>query len=194
MNKKLYAGISQIVLGILIAIAPQTFAHVCAVKETPMACHYTAQAALGIGIVIVALGIVGLLVSDQTRAGLDLANAVLGVLTIAVPTVLIGVCKGAMMRCHMVTLPTLIVLGVLLVSSIAGVIVHIPAGIGVLEAVFIAMLSGEEISRGAIIAALLAYRALYYFLPLLLATIGYLILESRAKHLREKNQRKLAGE
>ena len=109
MNKKLYAGISQIVLGILIAIAPQTFAHVCAVKETPMACHYTAQAALGIGIVIVALGIVGLFVSDQTRAGLDLANAVL-----AVPTVLIGVCKGAMMRCHMVTLPTLIVLGVLL--------------------------------------------------------------------------------
>ena len=80
MNKKLYAGISQIVLGIL----------------------------------IVALGIVGLFVSDQTRAGLDLANAVLGVLTIAVPTVLIGVCKGAMMRCHMVTLPTLIVLGVLL--------------------------------------------------------------------------------
>ena len=71
MNKKLYAGISQIVLGILIAIAPQTFAHVCAVKETPMACHYTAQAALGIGIVIVALGIVGLFVSDQTRAGLD---------------------------------------------------------------------------------------------------------------------------
>ena len=49
MNKKLYAGISQIVLGILIAIAPQTFAHVCAVKETPMACHYTAQAALGGG-------------------------------------------------------------------------------------------------------------------------------------------------
>ena len=119
MNKKLYAGISQIVLGILIAIAPQTFAHVCAVKETPMACHYTAQAALGIG--IVALGIVGLFVSDQTRAGLDLANAVLGVLTIAVPTVLIGVCKSAMMRCHMVTLPTLIVLGVLLavLASIA---------------------------------------------------------------------------
>ena len=87
-----------------------------------------------------------------------------------------------------------LVLGVLLVSSIAGVIVHIPAGIGVLEAVFIAMLSGEDISRGAIIAALLAYRALYYFLPLLLAAIGYLILESRAKHLREKNERKLAGE
>ena len=110
MNKKLYAGISQILLGALVAIAPQTFAHVCAVKETPMACHYTAQAALGIGIVIAVLGVAGLFVSDQTRAGLDIANAVLGVLTITVPTVLIGVCKGAMMHCHMVTLPTLIVL------------------------------------------------------------------------------------
>ena len=51
------------------------------------------------------------------------------------------------------------VLGVLLVSSIAGVIVHIPAGIGVLEAVFIALLAGEHTSKGSIIAALLAYRS-----------------------------------
>ncbi len=39
------------------------------------------------------------------------------------------------------------VLGVLLVSSIAGVIVHIPAGIGVLEAVFLALLAGEHTSQ-----------------------------------------------
>lgn len=65
-------------------------------------------------------------------------------------------------------------------------IIHIPAGIGVLEAVFIAMLSGEDISKGAIIAALLAWRALYYFLPLLLATVAYLLLESRAKKLRQR--------
>lgn len=80
------------------------------------------------------------------------------------------------------------VLGVLLVSSIAGVIVHIPAGIGVLEAVFIALLAGEHTSKGTIIAALLAYRVLYYFIPLLLALICYLLLESRAKKLRAKNE------
>lgn len=85
-----------------------------------------------------------------------------------------------------------LVLGALLVSSIVGVVVHIPAGIGVLEAVFIAMLSAEPVSRGAVIAALLAYRLLYYFLPLAIATMGYLILESQAKKLREKNQRRLA--
>lgn len=84
------------------------------------------------------------------------------------------------------------VLGVLLVSSIAGVIVHIPAGIGVLEAVFIALLAGEHVSHGTIIAALLAYRMLYYFLPLALATVCYLVLESRAKKLRAKNEQQMA--
>lgn len=82
------------------------------------------------------------------------------------------------------------VLGVLLISSIAGVIIHIPAGIGVLEAVFLALLRGEPISHGAIIAALLAYRVLYFIAPLLLALVLYLWLEGRAKSLREKN---LAG-
>ncbi|WP_024555963.1 lysylphosphatidylglycerol synthase transmembrane domain-containing protein [Franconibacter pulveris 1160] len=85
------------------------------------------------------------------------------------------------------------VLGVLLVSSIAGVIIHIPAGIGVLEAVFIALLAGEHVSHGAIIAALLAYRMLYFFAPLLIAIICYLVLESRAKKLRAKNEKKLAS-
>lgn len=77
------------------------------------------------------------------------------------------------------------VLGVLLVSSIAGVIIHIPAGIGVLEAVFVAMLGGEHLSHGAIIAALLAYRAIYFIAPLLLAIVLYFGLESRAHALRE---------
>ncbi|NDL61541.1 lysylphosphatidylglycerol synthase domain-containing protein [Acerihabitans arboris] len=85
-----------------------------------------------------------------------------------------------------------LVLGVLLVSSIAGVIVHIPAGIGVLEGVFVAMLGSEHLSHGTIIAALLAYRAIYFIAPLLLAIVLYLGLESRAKALREKNQRREA--
>ena len=86
------------------------------------------------------------------------------------------------------------VLGILLVSSIAGVIVHIPAGIGVLEAVFLALLAGSHSTQGTIIAALLAWRVLYYFTPLLLALICYLGLESRAKKLREKNERAMEKE
>ncbi len=115
MNKKLFAAIPQIVFGVLIAVGPQTFAHVCEVGDTPMACHYTAQAELGIGVVIALLAVVGLFFDGKTRAGISISNMVLGALTIAVPTMLIGVCKGAMMHCHMVTMPVLIVLGALLI-------------------------------------------------------------------------------
>jgi uncharacterized membrane protein YbhN (UPF0104 family) len=70
------------------------------------------------------------------------------------------------------------VLGALLVAAVASAIAHIPAGIGVLEAVFIALL-GHEVPPPQLLAALLAYRALYYLAPLLLAIAGYALLESR---------------
>lgn len=76
-----------------------------------------------------------------------------------------------------------VVLGVLLISSIAGVITHIPAGLGVLEAVFIALLQ-HEVSRGSLLAGLIAYRAIYFILPLLVALLMYLVVEAKAKALR----------
>lgn len=79
------------------------------------------------------------------------------------------------------------VLGVLLISSIAGVITHIPAGLGVLEAVFIAMLQ-HETSRGSLLAALIGYRVIYYLLPLLVATIVYLGIEARARKMQQENR------
>lgn len=78
------------------------------------------------------------------------------------------------------------VLGILLICSIAGVATHIPAGLGVLEAVFITMLQ-HELPKSAILAALLAYRALYFLLPLALACVIYLVLEQQAKKLRRHN-------
>jgi uncharacterized membrane protein YbhN (UPF0104 family) len=61
------------------------------------------------------------------------------------------------------------VLGVMLVAAVAGVISHVPAGLGVLEAVFLALLS-HRAPQGELLAALLAYRAIYYLTPLMLAT------------------------
>lgn len=68
------------------------------------------------------------------------------------------------------------ILAILLVSSIAGVITHIPAGLGVLESVFITLLQGQY-SQGTLLAALIGYRAVYFLLPLLLAVVTYLVLE-----------------
>ena len=78
-----------------------------------------------------------------------------------------------------------LVLGVLLISAIAGVVTHIPAGLGVLEAVFIALLQ-HEASRGSLLAGLIAYRAIYFILPLLIALVMYLAVEAKAKALRVK--------
>ena len=78
-----------------------------------------------------------------------------------------------------------LVLGVLLISAIAGVVTHIPAGLGVLEAVFIALLQ-HEASRGSLLAGLIAYRAIYFICPLLIALVMYLGVEAKAKALRVK--------
>lgn len=87
-----------------------------------------------------------------------------------------------------------LVLGTLLVAAVAGVLTHIPAGLGVLEAVFIALL-GTQVPRPELLGALLTYRALYYLLPLLLATVMYLLMEARQRasppaRLQSRHQRR----
>lgn len=72
------------------------------------------------------------------------------------------------------------VAGVLLVSAIAGAVAHIPAGLGVLEAVFVALLS-HQLPKIELLAALLAYRGIYYLAPLVLAVVLYLVVETRAR-------------
>ena len=77
-------------------------------------------------------------------------------------------------------LPFQTVLGIFLVAAIAGVVAHVPAGLGVIEAVFIA-LAGAEVPRNDLLGALLAYRALYYLAPLAIAIATYLVLEGRTR-------------
>jgi uncharacterized membrane protein YbhN (UPF0104 family) len=82
-------------------------------------------------------------------------------------------------------IPFTTVLGVMLVAAIAGVITHVPAGLGVLEAVFVALLS-HQMPKHELLAALLTYRAIYYIAPLMVATIVYLLVEARAKSMAAK--------
>lgn len=70
------------------------------------------------------------------------------------------------------------VLTVLLLAAVAGVITHVPAGLGVLEAVFVALL-GAQVPAAHLIGTLLAYRALYYLAPLALALVLFLVFELR---------------
>lgn len=72
------------------------------------------------------------------------------------------------------------VISVLLLAAVAGVITHIPAGLGVLEAVFVAMLS-YQVPQPELLAALVAYRVIYYIVPLGLAAMAYLVIEIRGR-------------
>lgn len=67
-----------------------------------------------------------------------------------------------------------------LAAGIAGVLTHIPAGLGVLETVFLRMQA--DIPAPQILAALLCYRFIYYLVPLAFAIPGYLYVEYYQKH------------
>jgi glycosyltransferase 2 family protein len=68
------------------------------------------------------------------------------------------------------------VLAVLLMAAVAGVATHVPAGLGVLEAVFVALLA-NRMPQGDLIAGLLCYRAIYYLAPLCLAAAVFFAID-----------------
>ena len=80
------------------------------------------------------------------------------------------------------------VLATLLSAAVIGAATHVPGGLGVLEAVFIAALSGQ-VPAHTLIAALLAYRALYYLAPLLVAAAMHFTLEAVAKRRKARGAR-----
>lgn len=67
------------------------------------------------------------------------------------------------------------VLYTFLIASIGGLIARIPAGIGVLEAVFLKMT--PQLQPSIVLAGLLCFRAVYYLAPLLLAIPGLIAIE-----------------
>lgn len=77
-------------------------------------------------------------------------------------------------------------LGILLLCAVAGVITHIPAGLGVLEGIFMTLLQGQ-LSSSVILAALIGYRVCYFLVPLAVATLVYFIVEGNAKSLAINN-------
>lgn len=64
-------------------------------------------------------------------------------------------------------------LATVLLGAVAGLVLRVPAGLGVLEAVGVALLAGDTLGRDEALAAMLAYRALYYLLPLSLGALAF---------------------
>ncbi|HET6628843.1 MAG TPA: lysylphosphatidylglycerol synthase domain-containing protein [Woeseiaceae bacterium] len=71
----------------------------------------------------------------------------------------------------------LAVMPVLMISALAGIWSHVPGGLGVIEAVFLALLDTSA-PAGEVVAAILVYRLLYYVAPFALAIAAYAFLET----------------
>ena len=134
MKNRLLTGIVFLVLGLFIAIGPQTIISVCSTQahaessmhtpnehtatdtassvKPPMKCHWTGKAELGVGIVLSS--------NLHLRLGLSVGAGLNAILAISIPTFLIGVCGNVKMQCKSLTFPALLVAGglVLLVSVI----------------------------------------------------------------------------
>ena len=115
-KKRWIVGVVFFALGILISIGPLTIFKVCNVGSMLMKCHWTSKAELGVGGSIALNGLLMVCINQKkVHLGLTLAVFPLGILTILVPTALIGVCDSERMQCRMLTYPMLCLLGGLLI-------------------------------------------------------------------------------
>jgi phosphatidylglycerol lysyltransferase len=80
-------------------------------------------------------------------------------------------------------------IGAYAIAVIAGIVSHVPGGIGVFETVMLLILRG--IPPEALLGSLLAYRAIYYLVPLLFGSVlfGYKELSATRSHLARARER-----
>jgi phosphatidylglycerol lysyltransferase len=80
-------------------------------------------------------------------------------------------------------------IGAYAIAVIAGIVSHVPGGIGVFETVMLLILGGAH--PEALLGSLLAYRAIYYFVPLLVgaALFGYKELSATRAHFARARER-----
>lgn len=83
-------------------------------------------------------------------------------------------------------IPYMQFLGIFFVAHLTGLVSHVPGGLGVFESMFLLLLP-EDIDRSSIFSALLAFRALYYLLPLGLSSLilGGIELYHKRQHIKK---------
>jgi hypothetical protein len=117
------AGIIIVVLALVVGIVPQftdcesqgRALTLTNGNTVPMKCHWTAMAALGMSIPLLALGgVMAFSRRKEAQRALSMLGVAMGAVVALLPTYLIGVCANAMMLCNNIMEPTLILSGVLI--------------------------------------------------------------------------------
>jgi hypothetical protein len=120
-NKNNIVGVALLGLGLLLSAGTALLFPVCGPTENGawMKCHWSSQAVIGVGAVLVVLAVAYLLLTPRLiRAGISLAAVPIGLLAAAIPNGLIGLCANAEMQCRTITQPTVTILSI--ASAILG--------------------------------------------------------------------------
>ena len=118
MKKSIISGAAAIIFGLLIALGPQFLFKVCGVHDDSLPrCYWAARAELCMGILIAAMGICMLFLSDmKTQLGMSISIFLMGIIALLIPfDKFISFCKDAELVCRRVTFPILTVLSSLVV-------------------------------------------------------------------------------
>ncbi len=93
---------------------------------------------------------------------------------------------------HFVQIPFSTFIGAFIIAQILGVYSQVPGGLGVFELVFASIIPGEE-NAAMLYGALIAYRIIYYLIPLVISAIALVSYESYLKyHQNEIKKERLA--
>ena len=125
MKKNIISGIAALISGLLIALGPQFLFKVCGGHDDVFPrCHWSAQAEIGTGIIIAALGICLLLFSDrETHFGLTVAVFLTSIVALFIPHWLIGGCDEMATACRRLAFPALtVVCSLTLIGSVIYII------------------------------------------------------------------------
>jgi hypothetical protein len=109
VKKSIIFGLAVIILGLLISLGPQFLFKVCAHGEDGYPhCHWSAQAEIGIGLLVVALGACMIVFTDtRTHLGLIIGVFMASLIALAIPNFLVGGCGMLTMQCRRVAFPAL---------------------------------------------------------------------------------------
>lgn len=104
--KQKITSIGTILVGALLAFGPQLLFRPCPTTEKVMKCFYSCRALIAIGLIVMLTGVLELLAKEtESLRFLAVIGTAACILSIMVPTVLIGACMKPEMACKMVTFP-----------------------------------------------------------------------------------------
>ena len=117
MKKINFDGLLNSGLGLLIILTPvllpvcQGLLELANGNKVPMRCHWTAQAEMILGGLILIAGLIQLFMTKYDTHSLNLQVAFMGLAVFFIPLILIPTCTNPDMACNVGTKPALLILG-----------------------------------------------------------------------------------